>query len=208
MEKLRRHFIQDFRLTKEQIEQFDIYADLLLRWQKTINLIAPSTIDHIWHRHFYDSAQLVSIAGGISSWVDFGSGAGFPALVCALFYDSQAQFHLIESDARKCAFLKTVSRETNMSDRVFVHNCRIEDIIDEIGNVDIVSARALASLDRLVDLSLPLLERGARGLFLKGQDIVGELTKITINSRLKIDLIKSQTSSEGRIVDLRFDVRG
>lgn len=196
-------FMNKFQLTKNQIEKFDLYAELLKKWQKSINLIASSTLDHIWTRHFYDSAQLVPLAGHPRKWVDMGSGAGFPALVCAILLNNETEFHLIESDARKSAFLKTVSRETFLN--VTVHICRIEEIIGDLQNIDIVSARALAPLNQLIDLSIPLLNGGARGLFLKGQDIVEELTKITINSRLKINLINSQTSGNGRIVDVTFN---
>ena len=202
MNSERDQFIEYFNLASSQIEKFDIYVSLLLKWQKTINLIAPSTKDHIWSRHFYDSGQLALLAPEAKKWIDMGSGAGFPALVCAILLGDKAEFHLIESDQRKCAFLRTVSRETSL--HVHVHNNRIEEIIGDFSSVDIISARALASLKQLIDFSRPLLEEGGRGLFLKGQDVVSELTEITINSRLNIELIKSQTSNQSRIVDVRL----
>jgi 16S rRNA (guanine527-N7)-methyltransferase len=198
----RAQFITDFQLNKDQIEKFDIYARLITQWQKTINLIAPSTLDALWFRHFYDSAQLLRLVDSPKSWVDLGSGAGFPGLVCALLLEGTTHFHLIESDKRKYAFLKNVSRETFLP--ITIYNERIEDIVDDLGEIDIVSARALAPMTQLIDFTLPLLEKGAIGLFLKGQDIVAELTPLTINSRLKIDLIQSQTSKDGRIAEVRL----
>ena len=122
------------------------YYGLLLKWQKTINLVSPSTLDDAWNRHFEDSIQVVSyIPENMKILCDIGSGAGFPGLVIAI-ERPDIQVHLVESDSRKCAFMRTVSRETNLSN-VTIHNDRIENVIGDI-DADYVSARALASLNK------------------------------------------------------------
>jgi 16S rRNA (guanine527-N7)-methyltransferase len=129
------------------------YNDLLIKWQKTINLISPSTLDNIWNRHFNDSLQIADyIPSNTKILCDIGSGAGFPGLVIALA-KPQIDVHLIESDTRKCAFLNTVSRETSCNN-VTIHNKRIEDIIGSI-KADCLTSRALASLRQLIRYAEP-----------------------------------------------------
>ena len=130
------------------------YHHLLLTWQKSINLVSPATIEDAWNRHFEDSMQLASrIPDHVKTICDIGSGAGFPALVLAILR-SDIHFHLVESDTRKCAFLQTVSRETECKN-VTIHNDRIEHVIGEI-KADMVTARALASLRQLIAYVEPL----------------------------------------------------
>jgi len=125
------------------------YHALLLQWQPKINLVSPNTIDDAWNRHFVDSIQIEHyIPKSIKTIADIGSGAGFPGLVLAIMRPD-ITFHMIESDARKCAFLRNVSRETGC-DNVAVHTNRIEDKIGDI-HVDCVTARALASLSQLME---------------------------------------------------------
>lgn len=190
-----------FPLPPETEQRLAIYAELLAKWQKTINLVAASTLPHIWTRHFADSLQVQAAAPDARLWVDLGSGAGFPGLVTAirLAGDPRAKVHLIESDQRKCAFLREVSRETDAP--VIIHAGRIGAITDEIGEpIEAVSARALAPLSDLVAYAAKFLERGAVGLFLKGQDVGRELTDSAISSRYLVSTRESVTSSSGRLV--------
>ncbi len=167
-----------FPLAPEAEARFDIYAGLLLRWQKTINLVAPSTLPWLWTRHFADSLQVQAAARDALIWADLGSGGGFPGLVTAIVLAGRpgAMVHLIESDQRKCAFLREVSRETQAAAQI--HNGRIEDVLPTLGNepIEAISARALAPLPLLLGYSAPLLEKGAVGLFLKGEHYADELT--------------------------------
>lgn len=167
-----------FPLPPETEARLDIYAELLLRWQKTINLVAPSTLPRLWTRHFADSLQVQAAAPDALVWADLGSGGGFPGLVTAIVLADRAGAlaHLIESDQRKCAFLREVSRETQTP--VQVHNGRIENVLPALcdQNIEAVSARALAPLHILIGYSVPLLEKGAVGLFLKGEHYADELT--------------------------------
>lgn len=192
--------LQSLAVSRETIERLEIYEALLLKWQKIKNLVAPSTLDHIWSRHFADSAQLLELAPDARKWVDLGSGGGFPGLVVAIQLAGRAgaEVHLVESDNRKCAFLREVARAVEAP--AIVHHMRIEACYEEVGKVDVVSARALAPLRILLDLSTPFIENGAKCLFLKGQDVDAELTATTTYSRVKIQLIDSKTDQSGRIV--------
>ena len=126
-------FASLFNVSRETLERLELYVELLRTWQKAVNLIAPSTIDEIWHRHVGDSAQIVDILRESDSakksgiWLDMGSGAGFPGLVAAIMLsqDFDYQFHLVESNGRKCAFLSDVVRHLNLP--VEIRNERVED---------------------------------------------------------------------------------
>jgi 16S rRNA (guanine527-N7)-methyltransferase len=178
-----------------------IYAELLLKWQKTINLVATSTLSHTWTRHFADSLQVGAAAADARIWVDLGSGGGFPGLVTAIALADVAgtRVHLIESDQRKCAFLREVSRETGAASEI--HVGRIEDIAPTIrGTIDAVSARALAPMPQLLTLAGPFLEKGALGVFLKGEHLDDELTDSATVSRYDIEMRKSKTSASAHLL--------
>ncbi len=148
-----------------------------------------------------DSLQVQAAAREARLWVDLGSGAGFPGLVTAirLADDPRAKIHLIEADQRKCAFLREVSRETGAA--AVVHAGRIEKVVDEIDEpIEAVSARALAPLPDLIGYAGKFLEKGALGLFLKGQDMADELTRATATSRYQVSMRESVTSPSGRLV--------
>ena len=183
-------------------ERLQVFEQLLLKWQPKMNLIAPSTLRSIRTRHIEDSLQVGDVLPNALRWIDLGSGAGFPGIVTALRLRDQegAVVHLLESDHRKCAFLREVSRETQA--RVEVHRGRIEEILPTLPEVDAISARALASMITLVEMTLERLEKGSVGVFLKGQDVGSELTKMPIYSSLKLRLVASRTDPLGRIVVL------
>lgn len=190
-----------FPLPPETERRLAIYADLLAKWQKTINLVAASTLPHLWMRHFADSLQVQAAAPAAGCWVDLGSGAGFPGLVTAirLAEEPGATVHLIESDQRKCAFLREVSRETGAP--TIIHSGRIETVVAEIdASVEAVSARALAPLPDLLRYAERFLDQGAIGVFLKGQDVARELTDLDASSRYHLILRESVTSRSGRLV--------
>lgn len=187
-------------VSRETFAALDIYEAQLNRWRRVKNLVAPSTLDHLWQRHFLDSAQLLKLRPKAQTWVDLGSGAGFPGLVIAilLMEFGSSEVHLVESDHRKCAFLREVTRMTGA--RAKVHHGRIEDVIDSLPAVEIVTARALAPMPELLRMAKPLLDRGSEGLFLKGQHIESELTKDPIFSMVKLKYIQSLTSPKACIV--------
>ena len=183
-------------------ERLAVFEQLLLKWQPKMNLVAPSTLKSIRTRHFEDSLQVFDVLPHARRWIDIGSGAGFPGIVTALRLKREAGglVHLVESDHRKCAFLREVSRETQAP--VEVHRGRIEEILPTLPEVDAISARALASMAVLVEMTLDRIEKGAMGVFLKGQDVASELTKMPIYSSLKLRLVTSRTDPLGRIVIL------
>jgi 16S rRNA (guanine527-N7)-methyltransferase len=190
-------------VSRETENRLDRYVDLLRQWQTKTNLVAPSTLPHLWTRHIADSLQLLSIAPSAKRWVDLGSGGGFPGIVlaCALADMPEAAVHLIERNAKKAAFLREALRVTNASG--VVHLSDIEDIVDSnLKRIDCITARALAPLHQLISWTAPLVEQGAKALFLKGQDVELELTEATKYWNIKPRLHPSLTGGHGWIVEL------
>jgi len=189
------------RETEARLERF---VALLQQWQRTTNLISPTTLPQLWTRHVADSLQLVDLAPEAKVWVDFGSGGGFPGIpvACVLAGRPGAQVHLVESNGKKAAFLREAIRATAVP--AVVQAKRIEDCGDSFGDkVDVVSARALAPLKILCDQAFPLIAKGAVGLFPKGQDVAAELTEASKYWRIEAETVPSRTSTEGCIVVVR-----
>jgi 16S rRNA (guanine527-N7)-methyltransferase len=190
-------------VSRETAARLDRFVELLTEWQAKTNLVAPSTLPQIWTRHIADSLQLLALAPSAKIWVDLGSGGGFPgvALACALAETPGARVHLIERNAKKAAFLREALRVTSAPG--LVHSAGIEDTVDSIpGPIDCVTARALAPLHQLLGFAEPLVRRGARALFLKGQDVEAELTEATKYWNIVPRLHPSLTSRQGCIVEL------
>ncbi len=182
-------------------DRLEVYAELLNKWQSRINLVGRSTLHDLWTRHFADSAQLAGIVPLAGCWADLGSGAGFPGLVLALMQDhSASEMHLIESDARKAAFLREVSRETGAG--AIIHNGRSEDILREL-SPNVVTSRAMAALAILFQQARPFVENGGVAVFLKGRDIGSELTRAAIPSNFSVSLETSLVDPDGSIVVVR-----
>lgn len=191
-------------VSRETLKRLDLYVDLLLKWQLTTNLIAPSTIPTVWTRHVADSLQLLDLAPDAKVWVDFGSGGGFPAIpvACALASRPGAIVHLVESNGKKAAFLREAIRVTGAPAQV--HAERVEKYTDgPVNSVDVVSARALAPLKVLCDQASSLIQRGAIGLFPKGLDVAAELTEAAKYWNIEATTVASKTSPEGCIVIIR-----
>lgn len=195
-------------VSRETAARLDEFAALLLRWQKAVQLVAPSTLPKLWTRHIADSLQIVEFAPGAKRWIDLGSGGGFPGLVVALALaeTSGVIVHLVESDARKAAFLREVVRISDAPAKV--HHERVESVAERFaGDVEIVTARALAPLARLLELAAPLLSGGARGVFLKGQDVDNELTQAAKSWNISAEAFLSRTDASGRILIIEHAVR-
>jgi 16S rRNA (guanine527-N7)-methyltransferase len=188
---------------KQRRARLDRYVELLREWQAKTNLVAASTLPNLWTRHIADSLQLLALAPMARIWADLGSGGGFPGVVlaCALAEIPDATVHLIERNAKKAAFLREALRVTNS--RGYVHLADIGDSVDRItGPVDCVTARAVAPLHQLIGFAEPLVRRGAKALFLKGQDVEAELTEATKYWNIKPHLHSSRTGGHGWIVEL------
>jgi 16S rRNA (guanine527-N7)-methyltransferase len=180
----------------------DRYVALLLQWQAKTNLVASSTLPNLWTRHISDSLQLLALAPEAKIWVDLGSGGGFPGVVlaCAMTETPGAMVHLVERNARKAGFLREALRITAAAGTV--HLADIGDSVDSLaGPVDCVTARAVAPLHQLVGFAEPLVGKGAKALFLKGQDVEAELTEATKYWKLAPRLHASLTG-QGWIVEL------
>ena len=184
-------------VSRETMDRLAAYVALVEKWQQRVNLVSASTLPDIWMRHIWDSAQLVPLVpAGTGRILDVGSGAGFPGLVLAALCN--AELHLVESDQKKAVFLQTVIRETGI--RAIVHNSRIESL-PPIG-ADIVTARALASLDRLLELLEAQLVPGTRCLLLKGARAKAELAALDTRSDIIRRLHPSLTNPEAFVIDL------
>lgn len=189
-------------VSRETVDRLRAYADELARWTKRINLVAPSTLDALWDRHIVDSAQLIQHAPTELRWLDIGSGGGLPGAVVAILLMEQpgASIHLIESNGKKAAFLKTVLG--SLGAPATVENARIEASSVRSQRFDVVTARALADLSLLFTLSQPWLSAGARGLFHKGRDYRREVEET--KDDWTFDLIEhpSVVDTEGVILDV------
>ena len=189
-------------VSRETEARLDAYVDLLLQWQAKTNLVASSTLPNLWTRHISDSLQLLALAPEAKIWVDFGSGGGFPGVVlaCAMAGTPGAMVHLVERNAKKAAFLREALRITGAAGTV--HLADIGDSVDSLsGPVDCVTARAMAPLHQLVGFAEALVGKGAKALFLKGQDVEEELTEATKYWKLTPRLHASLTG-QGWIVEL------
>ncbi len=204
-----KHFneVEGLRVSHETSSRLEIYYQLLLKWQKAINLVSKNTLQDSWARHFADSAQLAQhIRADVSREsrhvVDLGSGAGFPGLVLGIMRPD-LEVHLVESDDRKCQFLRTVSRESESSN-IHVHCARIEDVCDEI-RPNVVTARALADLASLLDLVLPWAQSNPNleCLFMKGSGAQDEINHANDYFNFNSVLYESITDPSASIVHIK-----
>jgi 16S rRNA (guanine527-N7)-methyltransferase len=193
-----------FDLSAEAVARLDRFVDLLLAWQRRMNLVAPSTIPSLWTRHVADSLQLLDLVDAPHAtprvWLDAGSGGGFPGIViaCALADVAGTRVHLVESNLKKAAFLREAIRETRAPG--IVHAERIESLASTLDSVDYVTARAVAPLPELLELIAPFVKKGAKALLLKGQDLDRELTESTKHWHIEAESVRSKTSDAGRIL--------
>lgn len=187
-------------VSRETREAIETHLNMLETWAPRINLVGPGELADYWKRHALDSAQLVAQAPAALKWIDLGSGAGFPGLIvaCCLKGRAGASVTLVEANAKKAAFLREAIRATGAPAQVL--NVRAEALADDPTSYEVITARALASIDRIIDLAAPILQRGATGLFLKGEGVEAELEEAAKRWRLDVQLIPSASDPGGRIV--------
>jgi 16S rRNA (guanine527-N7)-methyltransferase len=227
-------FAAAFAVSRETLARLETYEVLLRRWQAAVNLVANSTLDAVWQRHFADSAQLLALAPGARTWLDLGSGGGFPGLLLAILLADdpsdagagevadarigpavagaarpgsvrRGRVVLIESDTRKCAFLREVARQTGLAASgiaVDILSTRIETAATQskVAAPDVVTARALAPLDKLLALAAPFVSAGTIGLFLKGREAANEVEAARKTWMFKSALVQSRTNPAAQIV--------
>ena len=198
-----------FDVSRETLERLAAYERLLKQWQKAVNLVAPATLDDVWHRHFADSAQLLPlIPPSATRIMDLGSGAGFPGLVLAILLAEQrktARVTLVESDMRKAAFLREVARTVSLPVDILVTRIENPETQVKLATADVVTARALAPLPKLLAWLIPAFLARESGrecfaLLLKGRDAVAEVTAAQAQFSFSPRLVPSITSPEARIV--------
>ena len=186
----------------DTLERLKAYTALLEKWQRTVNLIGRGSLTDVWRRHLLDSAQLGPLLPpGIKNIVDIGSGAGFPGLVLAITAATalkDAEVHLVESNERKCAFLREVNRATDAG--AIIHHSRIEDLSDLMA--DVVVSRAVASLQQLLQYANPVLKKGGQCFFLKGKKWRYELTQAQKKWIINDSAIQSLSDSSGMVLKL------
>ena len=188
-------------VSRETLDALDRFSALLIRWNRTINLVSARDEPFLWERHIKDSLQLAPLLPPVAETaIDLGSGAGFPGLIVALA--TGRPFDLIEADQRKAAFLFEAARVTGA--RVRVHAVRIQDAT--LPPAPVITARALAPLPKLLDLAAPLLAPGGQCLILAGSNVAGELTHAAAQWHMQVERIHSRTAPHAcilRIANLR-----
>jgi 16S rRNA (guanine527-N7)-methyltransferase len=204
----RAHALALFDVSRETSARLDRFVNLLLAWESHTNLISRSSVRSLWTRHIADSLQLLELVKPPPSeppvWLDLGSGGGFPGIViaCALADVPGVCVHLVESTAKKAAFLREAVRATGAPG--IVHAARIEAVGPTLGReADFITARALAPLPQLCALIAPILKKGAQALLPKGQDLATELTEATKYWNIQAEIVPSKTSPRGRILIVR-----
>ncbi|WP_425407104.1 16S rRNA (guanine(527)-N(7))-methyltransferase RsmG [Hwanghaeella sp.] len=187
--------VADLAVSRETAERFKVLAEHLVKWNERINLVSKTTLDDMWRRHFLDSGQLAHfIPPSAHSLADLGSGAGFPGLVLAAMTD--LEIHLIESDTRKAVFLREGARA--MKRPITVHQQRIESLQGLA--VDVVTARALAPVEKLLEYAERLLKKDGIALFLKGNTLQTELTDSKKSWHIESTQSRSLSDSSGCIL--------
>jgi 16S rRNA (guanine527-N7)-methyltransferase len=194
-----RQVLAELGVSRETLERLEIYARLLAKWNKAINLVGADSVPDLWRRHMLDSAQLLALLPSPPDkrqrrLADLGSGAGFPGLVLAIL--GAGEIHLVESDGRKAQFLREVSRETAAG--ALVHQARIEDLSPLCA--DCVTARALAPLDRLLEHAARHLAPGGIALFPKGKGAAAELTRAAARWSMVVTRHPSRSDPGGTIL--------
>ena len=187
-------------VSRETAKRLEALVALLRKWQPAENLISPKTLPEIWRRHVADSAELVPLFPETRRWLDLGTGAGFPGLVVALVGPPGTSVDLIESNTRKCAFLRAAIRETGAP--ASVHEGRTEALLAAWKRpVDRIVARALAPLARLFELAEPLMGKGVPAAFHKGEDFRMEIAEAS--QSWNFDLIQHDSRvGEGVILEI------
>ena len=186
--------------TPAQMGDLERFITRLTEANAVMNLIGPDTLPDVWNRHIWDSAQLLEHAPGAQSWADLGAGAGFPGIVLAIMLKTEPKSHvwLIDSLGKRCRFLQEVV--DGLSLRATVLNGRAED---NAVTVEVVTARAVAPMEKLLGYAQPYLQRGATGLFLKGEKAEGEVAEARKVWQFKSKLSISRSDPRGRIVSVR-----
>ena len=183
-------------INDERLEKLKTYLNLIKIWQKKFNLISQKSFESIWERHFLDSYQILKLIGNKKRILDIGSGAGFPAIVCAIC--SNNNFDLVEVNQKKYNFLNEVKDIIGIKN-IFIHHSRIENL-KIINNFDYISARAVTSLDKLLKYSFKFYKNGMYCIFLKGKTVSKEIEIAKKKFVFDFKSVNSITNKDGKIL--------
>lgn len=191
----------DLDVSRETFEKLKAFAELARKWNPKINLVSKSSLDDLWSRHILDSVQIFELATGRGKWIDLGSGGGFPGIVISILNQEERNFDvvMVESDQRKSAFLRTAIREFDLSAKVKTE--RIEEL--ECLEADVLSARALADLTKLLGFAELHLKRGGIALFPKGQSWQREDLEARQDWNYDLETVTSKTNSDAAILKIK-----
>ena len=196
--------IQTFRAqtgaSDVNIADLQTFLGMLTEANEVMNLVGPDTIPDFWNRHAWDSAQLLALAPEAKTWADLGAGAGFPGVVLAILLKGRPGAHvwLIDSLGKRCRFLQEIVDALDLPATVLNGRAEAQSV-----TCDIVTARAVAPMERLLGYAQPYFERGAQGLFLKGEKAESELIEARKSWHFDAELAPSQSDPRGRIVSIR-----
>ncbi|WGM45747.1 Ribosomal RNA small subunit methyltransferase G [Brevundimonas sp. NIBR10] len=189
----------------ERMADLAVFLDRLTEANAVMNLVGPDSLPDFWNRHAFDSAQLLDLAPDARTWADLGAGAGFPGVVLSILLKGRADAHvwLIDSLQKRCRFLQTIVDQLDLPATVVWGRAEEQEI-----KVDVVTARAVAPLEKLLGYAQPYLKRGAQGLFLKGEKAEAELQEARKVWQVDADLSVSRSDPRGRILTVRTLRRG
>lgn len=186
--------------SSEQIADLEAFRLRLVEANAVMNLVGPDSLPDFWNRHVWDSAQLLDLAPEAKTWADLGAGAGFPGLVLSIMLKGREGAHvwLIDSLAKRCRFLEEVVNALSLPATVIVGRAEAQSV-----TCDIVTARAVAPMEKLLGYAQPYFQRGAQGLFLKGERAESELIEARKSWHFEAELAPSLSDVRGRIVTIR-----
>ena len=194
--------LNNLDVSRETIDNLNVYVDILKKWNTTINLVSKVSIKDVWNRHILDSAQLFKfVTHDMTKWLDIGSGAGFPGLVIAVLAKRSfpnLEVTLIESDKRKCVFLNEVVRELDLN--VKTVSKRIEDCPPQ--DADVISARALTQLENLLFYFILHGRFDCKGLLIKKKSIKNEIESVKNIDMFRIKLSASEVDKTGYLIEV------
>lgn len=188
------------RATPSRLNDLERFRMMVAERNEVMNLVGPATVPHFWSRHALDSAQLLALAPDARVWADLGAGAGFPGVVLAVLLKGEAgaRVHLVDSLAKRCRFLDEVVAALDLP--ATVHCARAESLNLK---ADVVTARAMAPMQKLLGFALPYFRNGAQGLFLKGENVAAELNDAQKSWSFEAELLSSLSDPRGRVVRIR-----
>lgn len=184
----------------QKLADLEAFRERLTEANAVMNLVGPDSLPDFWNRHAWDSAQLLNFAPGALTWADLGAGAGFPGVVLTILLKGRPGAHvwLIDSLGKRCRFLQEIVDALDLPATVLNGRAEAQSV-----TCDIVTARAVAPMERLLGYAQPYFERGAQGLFLKGEKAESELIEARKSWHFDAELAPSQSDPRGRIVSIR-----